>query len=422
MDDGTASALEKATAGVLAIEANGTALTEGVPLGGTELQPGPLVSAYPLAEWLMWNWWRLRWEPVSFTTTRDWAFAHRLSSIGSGYRWPNLQIESDGALVRLTSNPAADPQPLFRYLGAPRSELVPATDFEAAVDDFVEDVLTRLKQVPGRSNVATIVEQVGRDRSDPGEACFRRLQAVLGHDPDEGSEPAIRQRVAEADSLGSEASLELAAGVPTIDLAQLRDAARRAGFDANPEDRVSVGAFTPTLAWGSTEAWRIGVDVAQNLRARVAGNGKWISNLKLAEMAGVQTCALEDAPRMEIPLSFEWQESARGRIALRSNWETGRRFDAARLLGDRIFAGGHQERLRAVTRSYTYRQKAQRAFAAEFLAPIEAVDDYLSRDYSEDKQAKAADYFEVSPYTIRALLVNNHRIGRDGALDMLDRM
>ena len=139
-------------------------------------------------------------------------------------------------------------------------------------------------------------------------------------------------------------------------------------------------------------------------------------------MVGVQTEALEDAPGREVPLSFEWQESAQARIALRSKWETGRRFDLARILADRVLSGGHHERLRAVTRSYTYRQKAQRAFAAEFLAPIDAVDDYIAGDYAEDKQDEAASYFRVSPCTVRSLLVNNHRIGRDGALDVLDRM
>ena len=24
---------------------------------------GPCVSAFKLAEWLLWNWWRIRWEP-----------------------------------------------------------------------------------------------------------------------------------------------------------------------------------------------------------------------------------------------------------------------------------------------------------------------------------------------------------------------
>ena len=104
-----------------------------------------------------------------------------------------------------------------------------------------------------------------------------------------------------------------------------------------------------------------------------------------------------------------------------SGWG-GRRFDVARLLAERLFQQGGREPLRAVTRSYTYAQKAQRAFAAELLAPIDAVDGFLSGDLSEERQTEAAEYFEVSPYAIRSLLVNNHRVGRYGALDALDRM
>ena len=83
-------------------------------------------------------------------------------------------------------------------------------------------------------------------------------------------------------------SLELAAGAPTIGLAELRDAASRAGFDTNPKDRIAVGARAASDAWGTTEAWRIGVREARSLRAHVAANGKPISNLELADMAGVQ--------------------------------------------------------------------------------------------------------------------------------------
>ena len=89
---------------------------------------------------------------------------------------------------------------------------------------------------------------------------------------------------------------------------------------------------------------------------------------------------------------------------------------------ERLLSSDGAEPLRAVTRSYTYRQKAQRAFAAEFLAPIEAVDAYLDGDCSDDSQNEAAEHFQVSSYTIRSLLVNDHRLGRQGTLDALDRM
>jgi hypothetical protein len=43
------------------------------------------LSAYRLAEWLAWNWWRLRWEPKS--SRNQWALAHRMTTIGGGYVW-----------------------------------------------------------------------------------------------------------------------------------------------------------------------------------------------------------------------------------------------------------------------------------------------------------------------------------------------
>jgi Zn-dependent peptidase ImmA (M78 family) len=65
------------------------------------------------------------------------------------------------------------------------------------------------------------------------------------------------------------------------------------------------------------------------------------------------------------------------------------------------------------TRAYTYRQKVQRSFAAEFLSPFAAVDEILSGDFSMEKQQEAADHFNVSELTIRTLLVNHHRLERD---------
>jgi Zn-dependent peptidase ImmA (M78 family) len=62
----------------------------------------------------------------------------------------------------------------------------------------------------------------------------------------------------------------------------------------------------------------------------------------------------------------------------------------------------------------------QRAFAAEFLSPFKAVEDMLAGDYSDEKQQDVAEYFEVSPITIRTMLVNRRRIDRDGLDEEMD--
>ena len=98
------------------------------------------------------------------------------------------------------------------------------------------------------------------------------------------------------------------------------------------------------------------------------------------------------------------------RVALRPRRQTSRRFDVARLVGDQLFSEGifnSTERLSPATRSYSYRQKAQRTFAAELLSPWETVRDMLSDDYSPENQEQIAEYFTVSPLTINTLVANN---------------
>jgi hypothetical protein len=112
-------------------------------------------------------------------------------------------------------------------------------------------------------------------------------------------------------------------------------------------------------------------------------------------------------------MSFMLDESAtKSKVILRSKWEAGRRFELARLLGDRVVRswGG---RLFPATRTYTYRQKMQRSFAAEFLSPFAAVEDFLARDYSIEAQQDCAEHFRVSELTIRTLLVNHGRVERE---------
>lgn len=422
LHDPAASVEETATAGFLLIEANGTCLTEGVSSEDHELRGGPLVSAYPLAEWLVWNWWRLRWEPTPPRVGRTWVFAHRLSSIGGGYRWPNLELASDGVRVCLTSEPSAEPDSgTFRYVGAPRTEAVAAHAFECAVDAFVQTVIGQLEEDSRPSfNLSLLADELTRDRSDARRFSFRRLEAMLGNDPGEGDESMIRVRLSEANSLGEQAILELAAGAALVGVQELRDCLGRAGFDCQPGDTVEMDSHDPVATWGTTDAWRIGVAVARHLRKQELCNGDPVTNRRLAEMMGTTERILSDTTSTSDSVSFEWDMGERCQMVLRSKWITGRRFDLARLLAARLLSPDDAEPLRAVTRAYTYRQKAQRAFAAEFLAPIEAVDEFLSEDYSEDRQNDAARHFQVSSYAIRSLLVNNHRVGREGALDALD--
>lgn len=408
---------ERACFAAIGIQAHGLWLTEGLDGLANSVRKAPRLSAYHLSEWMAWNWWRLRWEPRS-TTVRDWSSSHRMTTIGGGYIWPNITIFSDGERIALIAKPTEErPQTPFRYI-ADIAAILQASEFEAGTDSFIGQVLERLdSEKIAKTNLQAIWQGVLTERRTPTLARERKLEALLGQEPDEADPEILKQLIADSDTLGSEAVDEIAAdhatGTTVITAQELRSIAAEKGYDASPRDivRLAHGSGLPRL--GQVPAWQLGAATAKALREQERLNGQPISDSRLAALAGTQTTALTDRESGG-NISFALDESPmRGRVVLRSKWETGRRFELARILGDRT-ARQQSSRLFPATRAYTYRQKMQRSFAAEFLSPFDVVDEMLNGDYSLENQQEAADHFNVSPMTIRTLLVNHKRIEREG--------
>jgi hypothetical protein len=410
----TGSAEERACFAAIGVLCNDRFLSEGRDGFVNRIRSGPLASAYHLAEWLAWNWWRLRWEPVS--QAPDWAFAHRMATIGEGYVWPNISIFSDGERTTLIAKPTSDrPETTFRYI-SDRTEIVPSPVFESAVDQFIGQVVGQLRaeRVP-ETNLDRLWSELTKERRNRHTARRRKLEALLGCEPDEADLSAIEQLLADALVLGERAVEELAAdkaqGGAPLTANDLKVIAESHGYATAPRDsvRLTTRSF-PQLR--DVPPWKLGADAACALRAQAGLGDGPISNDQLAQLAGIDHRALTDEQHGNA-ISFTLDENeAVGSIVLRSPRPTNRRFEVARLLGDRIVASP-KGRLHAATRSYTYRQKMQRSFAAELLSPFAAVDAMLSQDYSPEAQADAAELFQVSELTIRTLLVNHRRLERE---------
>lgn len=182
--------------------------------------------------------------------------------------------------------------------------------------------------------------------------------------------------------------------------------------------KLASGTVLPAV--GQVPGWRRGTAAARALRDQQNLDGTPISNNQLAEMGAISVSALEPGQTTNTAFSFALDQSpARGRVVLRSKWEAGRRFELARLIGDRLVSapGSH---LLPATHSVTYRQKYQRAFAAELLCPFDALEHTLRDDYSLEAIQDAAAYFSVSPLTVRTLLVNHERLAREELDEGLD--
>jgi hypothetical protein len=372
------------------------------------------LSAYRVSEWLAWNWWRLRWEPRAHRG--DWVFAHRMTTIGGGYVWPNITIISDGERVALLSKPtqprATEP---LRYLST-FVGVVRATEFEGQIDCFIDQVRGQLRaEHVMKTNLDDIWIEVLSERADPTAKKQRQLEAILGFDPDEAPSSVIEQLIADEAVLGQRAILEVAADeggtTDIITAAELREVAATSGFAANPSDAACLSTASPLPPTGQFPAWRRGAEAAKALRIQEMLGAAPISNHSLARLAGVRAEALARG-HQDFRFGFALDDDRAGRVVLRSKWESGRRFELARLLGDRI-ASATGDRLLPATRSYTYRQKLQRSFAAELLCPFEVVEDMLKGDYSAEAIDDAADHFSVSERTVRTLLVNHGRLERE---------
>lgn len=405
---------ERAAFGLLTIRLGEVDLTGGIDFYIANYRPGPLVSGYHAAEWFAWNWWRLRYEPRS--AAPEWWSAHKMTAIGEGYVWPNLTILSDGVRTALISERSIRPDAKpFRYLGAPAC-IVPSTEFEAAVDAFIPRIRARLRdQDVGETDLDTIWREVLDERADPELATRRKLEALLGQDPDEADPAAVERLIGDASALGEQAVEELAAeharGGALLTASELTEIAAASGFGATPRNaaRLAPGFRLPVPH--EVAAWRLGADAARALREQEHLGSQPIGNAALASLAGVDAKALASDARGALSFVLD-RNQTEGRVVLRSRWPTGRRFELARLLADRMVLTP-PGRLHAATRAYTYRQKMQRSFAAELLSPFAAVDDMLKGDYSAEAQQDVAEHFQVSERTILTLLVNHRRLERE---------
>lgn len=428
-----------ATFGQLTIRSNGDLLTYGIEAENNTVCDGPYVSGYALAEWFVWNWWRIMWEtsgsaPGAPHARLGWALAHHINTAGDGYAWPCVEIASDGKYVTLISRPSMETHgTLFRYLGSRYPQIVPVGALQKAIDGFVRDMLSRLEDKGvENTNLHHLWRDLKQERQQNESARYRKLEATLGYDADEVDEAVISDRMADADRLGDDALAELTAtetdsATPHEGRSWSREIEDRAkgGFDMNAGDALCLANSNDMPLYGHIQAWKFGENLAQALRQQENLGDQCIQHDRLAAFAGTVDDIITFRPSRAGNISFVLNEdNGSAKVTLRPKWVTGRRFELARLIGDHIVhtqIENTNERLYPATVSHSYRQKMQRAFAAEFLCPFQAIKTMVGDNPSEEEQTEVAKHFKVSEMTVRAQLVNNNLLPTENAPDIVGR-
>ncbi len=412
-----------ATAASLKITLGDQCLTENVDIWSNSPRDEVLVSTYPLAIWMVSSWWRLHHEilPVcAFRPPTDWRMCHEIGAAGHGYVWPLVMFATDREVMNVHSEPLPHhPAQSVRYLTKmARPVAIPMRSFTETCRTFIEEIVDRLNE-KGRKNSELEQEWslIMAESADPAEGRKRRIEAQFGFDPEECPEGILSELMAIEERNGEDVLAELAAVRSLWDgkgPTSIKALFELPGVDAEPKVPK-----LPSSAATHGPRRRAKADAAA-LRGMIgAASDGAVGNDLLADVLGLSRRVLEDASAGgRLPASVAGRiDDGRIRIVARKRHPVARRFEMARLVGgyvDSIERDG--DPWFALTDSKTARQKYQRAFAAEFLCPIDSLASFLDGDYSESAIEDAAAEFLVSERTVSTQLANN-QLHRPAILD-----
>ncbi len=385
------------------------------------VQHGARLSAYPLAMWLASSWWRIRWEPLpsrirlaaeGVSADVNWRMSHELPAAGFGFIWPQLTFASDGETIRVICqrSPALSSEPV-RYLSE-FEVFVLARDFETETDNFMDLVLRRLDSL-GETELHILWREVLAERADPTQTDVRRIEARLGYEPDEAPAELLERMLALASQAGRDAADEIApvcAGSHPEDT--LDEVLKLASLPGVP-GRVSVGQLG--LEDPRMPPWQRAHRLANAVRGSLGLGAKPLNDETLAGLLGIHSDHLKepatsthDAP---MGLAVRTANSEELKLMFHKWNRPARRFEAARFLADHLCAERRDHWL-PITNAATVRQKMQRAFAAEFLCPIDSLRSYLGDEFLPEAFDDAAMYFGISEMAVKSHLANHHLIPR----------
>jgi hypothetical protein len=405
-------------------------LTRNEDIWSQTVQDGVRVSAYPLALWFSSCWWRLNYEPLLMQRRRpnlDWLLAHELGAANHGYVWPRVVFASDTDFMHVWSTPSIEGKSQsVRYLTAAYG-VIPLEKFQASVEHFIDSTIQRLDAVGLRdSDLFKLWSLVTSDRNNSKSNQYRRIEACLGFDPDECPAFLIDQALDTEQIVGEASFYELAPiyggsnSTPSLDPIFVLNT--QSGLVGSPNvppiinEKINLGL--------SGLPWARAVSAAKLLRASIGKTNGAIDNSYLHDLLGLSKKVLKSAPQISEgkspqPAVGVPQSNGDVKFVCRKRHPVSHRFELARFAADIIYSGDKSQWL-ASTDLSTSRQKFQRAFAAEFLCPIDELCNFLDSDFSESSLDDASEYFNVSPQTVVSLLVNNGFLPRTSGYEFSD--
>ena len=380
-----------------------------------------LVPLYPLAEWLVANWWFIASEIPNPANEHSQGFRRRhcLGVGRDGYAFPNLDIvPSYGGRTSVSWSPTRSLWTRVEFLGGGEA-LVDGDEFRRTCSDFIDSVILRLDSL-GVQDTFLREEWDAIRGADDEEIQFCQAAAALGWDPYALDDDAREHVIALDDMLGGlldEALPSLDAANPLAGASEIETALEGARRNRVYLERIEDFRSGLGRNFGETP-WDEGYDWARRLRRNLNLDGESLkTTASIADALGEDADTLDRI--MQPTASFSAAPMIDGAIA-RDGGETGfalgarggphaRRFRFCRALGEAM-ASPDSDAL--ITRSRSERQQRNRAFAAEFLAPASEIKRLVRfPSVDGDDLNELAQEFGVSHRVIKHQ-IENHRIAQ----------
>lgn len=399
--------------GELLIKVDHLTLTQNLNIFSQTIEESVLVSLEPLAMWLMQSWWRLLYEPLqSYSPGKldiEWRMAHEIGAVGNGYVWPRIAFVSDLENIYIHAKPTRNELQSVRYInGTEGAFYVSVGEFKQIITNLIHQVINRLD---GLKEEDTTLKEfwnvILEEERDQEAALYRKVEAMLGYNPDEADAEVMKYAIAKHQLIGEHSLGELApvygrmSGKSFLDVNEFFETA---GILGKPQ--ISLGSNGTINA---RQPWKRANEDARTFRDKAGIDPlKPIETTELFDLLGVASTDQK-----------KWMEPGKARNASvgltnqlddqvmylprKTNIYDGR-FEMARFLGDYLGMGNREWLVGADTT--TVRQKYQRAFAAELLCPIEALRCFMDGNFSADCQEDAAKHFKVGERLISTVLAN----------------
>lgn len=433
-----------ATWASLRILAGDSAVTRVLDARAQTVREFVYVPLYPLAEWLVANWWFLTHELGSPTKEGDPEFRrrHDLGASREGYAFPSVEVVPSGTRTRVAWKRGPSPWTHIEFLGQGQI-WVDSDEFRETCADFIDRVIRRLASL-GVDETFLQDEWNAIQGTDEEESRFCATAAGLGWDPYALSDtehfwiPRVAEQLGElldealpainarkpATCFTITSAIERARrnDLPLERFRFLRDDTRPdAGteFDGPPLEPLGFLCDAARAQPGTgLNPWDAGYDLARRLRQGLDLDGGPLPTLKdLSEAIGEDPGLLTKVTRptdcfTETPLvDGVVTKNADGNpaFAFRPRGGHAKRFHFCRALAEILTSPGSDALL---TRAYSERQQRNRAFAAEFLAPSSGLRTRVPGPVIDGEDiGELAVEFGVSSQVIEHQ-ISNHRIAR----------